>query len=95
MHKHKRRNEGILYEAPNTRNKINEEVKKELASQESYFTDTQGLRLAYESPNRLYRNGSISYIAGTKDPIDSYDDLKLPFYQTRNTKRYEDVDKTH
>ena len=41
----------------------------------------------------IYRNGSILYIAGTKDPIDFWDDLKLPFYQTRNTKRYKDVDK--
>ena len=93
MFKHKRGNEGVLYQAPNTRSKINEEVKGELAGQESYITDTQGLRLAYESPNRIYRNGSILYIAGTKDPIDFYDDLKLPFYQTRNTKRYKDVDK--
>ena len=93
MHKHKRRNEGVLYEAPNTRNKINEDVREELAGTETFLTDTQGLRLAYESPNRLYRNGSILYIAGTKDPIDFYDDLKLPFYQTRNTKRYKDVDK--
>ena len=93
MHKHKRRNEGILYEAPNTRNKINDDVREELAGTETYLTDTQGLRLAYESPNRIYRNGSQLYIAGTKDPIDFYDDLKLPFYQTRNTKRYKDVDK--
>ena len=49
--------------------------------------------MAYESPNKIYRNCSILYIAGTKDPIDFYDDLKLPFYQTRNTKRYKDVDK--
>ena len=93
MHKHKRRNEGILYEAPNTRNKINDEVREGLAGAETFLTDTQGLKLAYESPNRIYRNGSILYIAGTKDPIDFYDDLKLPFYQTRNTKRYKDVDK--
>ena len=93
MHKHKRRNEGILYEAPNTRNKINDEVREELAGTETYLTDTQGLRLAYESPDRIYRNGSQLYIAGTKDPIDFYDDLKLPFYQTRNTKRFKDVDK--
>ena len=93
MHKHKRRNEGIIYEAPNTRNKINDEVREELAGTETYLTDTQGLRLAYESPDRIYRNGSQLYIAGTKDPIDFYDDLKLPFYQTRNTKRYKDVDK--
>ena len=93
MHKHKRRNEGILYETPNTRNKINDEVREELAGTETYLTDTQGLRLAYESPDRIYRNGSQLYIAGTKDPIDFYDDLKLPFHQTRNTKRYKDVDK--
>ena len=93
MFKHKRRNERLLYEAPKTRNKINEEVREELAGTETFLTDTQGLRLAYESPNRLYRNGSILHIAGTKDPIDFYDDLKLPFYQTRNTKRYKDVDK--
>ena len=93
MHKHKRRNEGILYEAPNTRNKINDEVREGLAGTETFLTDTQGLKLAYESPNRIYRNGSILYIVGTKDPIDFYDDLKLPFYQTRNTKRYKDVDK--
>ena len=93
MHRNKRRNEEIPYEAPNNRNKINEDVKQELAGTETFLTDTQGLRLAYESPNRIYRNGSILYIAGTKDPIDFYDDLKLPYYQTRNTKRYKDVDK--
>ena len=93
MHRNKRRNEGIPYEAPNTRNKINDEVSDELAGTEAFLTDTQGLRLAYESPDRIYRNGSQLYIAGTKDPIDFYDDLKLPFYQTRNTKRYKDVDK--
>ena len=82
-----------MYEAPDTRSKINDEVREELAGTETFLTDTQGLRLAYESPNRIYRNGSILYIAGTKDAIDFYDDLKLPFYQTRNTKRYKDVDK--
>ena len=82
-----------MYEAPDTRSKINDEVREELAGTETFLTDIQGLRLAYESPDRMYRNGSILYIAGTKDPIDFYDDLKLPFYQTRNTKRYKDVDK--
>ena len=93
MHKHKRRNEGVLYEAPNTRNKINDEVREELAGTETFLTDTQGLRLAYENPEGVYQNGSILYIAGTKSGRDVYDDLKLPFYQTRNTKRYKDVDK--
>ena len=93
MHKHKRRNEGILYEAPNTRNKINDEVREELAGQESFITDTMGLKLAYENPDGIYQNGSILYIAGTKSLQDAFDDVKLPFYQTRHTKRYKDVDK--
>ena len=93
MHKHKRKDQDTIYEIPNTRSKINDEVREELAGTETFLTDTQGLRLAYESPDRIYRNGSILYIAGTKDPIDFYDDLKLPVYQTRNTKRYKDVDK--
>ena len=93
MHKHKRRNEGILYEAPNTRNKISDEVKEELAGQESFITDTMGLKLAYENPDGIYQNGSILYIAGTKSLQDAFDDVKLPFYQTRHTKRYKDVDK--
>ena len=93
MHKHKRKDQDTIYEIPNTRSKINDEVREELAGTETCLTDTQALRLAYESPHRIYRNGSILYIAGTKDPIDFYDDLKLPFYQTRNTKRYKDVDK--
>ena len=54
MHKHKRRNEGITYEAPNTRNKIHNEVREELAGNWSFLTDAQGLRLAYESPDGLY-----------------------------------------
>ena len=93
MHKHKRRNEGISYETPKTRNKINDEVREELAGTETFLTDTQGLRLAYENPEGIYQNGSILYIAGTKSGRDIYDDLKLPLYQTQQTKRYKDVDK--
>ena len=91
MHKHKRRNEGILYEPPITRNKIHNEVRDELNNNETFLTDTQGLKLAYENPDGIYQNGSILYIAGPKDPIDFWDDVKLPLYQTRNTKRYKDV----
>ena len=94
MYKHKRKGEEEPCEAPNNKNRVVGDVKEELAGCEDFLTDTQGLRLAYESPNRIYRSGSILYIAGTKDPIDFYDDLKLPFYQTRNTKRYKDVDKS-
>ena len=89
LHKHKRRNEGILYEAPNTRNRINDEVREQLAAgTETFLTDTQGLKLAYESPDRIYRNGSQIYIAGTKDPFDICDDLKLPFYRN---KKHEEI----
>ena len=82
-----------MYEAPNTRNKINEEVREELAGNWSFLTDTQGLKLAYENPDGIYKNGSILYIAGTKSLQDALDDVKLPVYQTRNTKRYKDVNK--
>ena len=74
MYKHKRKDNDNTYEIPNTRSKINDEVREELAGTETFLIDTQGLRLAYESPDRIYRNGSIFYIAGTKDPIDFYDD---------------------
>ena len=97
MHKHKRRNEGISYEAPNTRNKIVDDVKEELNNNETFLTDTTGLKLAYENPEGIYQNGSILYIAGTGGGGrwlgDLYDDVKLPLYQTRHTKRYKDVDK--
>ena len=93
MHRNKRRNEEIPYEAPNTRNKINDEVKEELVGTETFLTDTQGLKLAYENPEGIYQNGSILYIAGTKSGRDVYDDLKLPLFQTRSTKRYKDADK--
>ena len=93
MHRNKRRNEGIPYEAPNNRNKINDEVKQELAGTEFIPTDTYGLMRAYEDPDGIYRDGETLYIAGTKSVSDAIDDLKLPFYQTRNTKRYKDVDK--
>ena len=85
MHRNKRLNEGVLYEAPNTRSKIHNEVKEELAGTETFLTDAQGLRLAYESPDGLYQNGSILYIAGTKSAQDVWDDLKLPFHKTLNT----------
>ena len=94
MHRNKRRNEEVLYEAPNTRNKINDEVREELAETEYIPTDTYGLKRAYEDPDGIYRDGETLYIAGTKSFSDAIDDLKLPIYQTRNTKRYKDVDKS-
>ena len=93
MFKHKRKDDFEPYEAPNTRSNIHNEVSEELAGTETFLTDTQGLKLAYENPDGIYQNGSILYIAGTKSGRDVYDDLKLPLYQTRHTKRYKNVDK--
>ena len=93
MFKHKRRDDFEPYEAPKTRSNIHNEISEELAGTETFLTDTQGLKLAYENPNGIYQNGSILYIAGTKSGRDVYDDLNLPLYQTRHTKRYKDVDK--
>ena len=72
---------------------IMNEVREELAGTEYIPTDTYGLKRAYEDPNGIYRDGEIFHIAGTKSFQDAVDDLKLPLYQTRNTKRYKDVDK--
>ena len=93
MCKQKRKVEEESYEAPNNRNKVVDDAREELAGNWSFLTDTQGLKRAYENKDGIYQNGSILYIAGTKDPIDFYDDLKLAFYQTKNTKKYKDVDK--
>ena len=93
MYKHKRKNEGVLYKAPKMRNTLHNEVRNELAGTETFLTDTQGLKLAYENPDGIYQNGSILHIAGTKTGRDVYDDVKLPFYQTRHTKRFKDVNR--
>ena len=96
MHRNKSRNEGILYEAPNARNKINDEVREELAGHENNLTDSMGLRLAYESPDGLYQNGTRLYVAGTGGGGrwlgDLYDDItKVPFNRTSETQRFKDA----
>ena len=70
MVKHKRKDDFEPYEAPNTRSNIHNEVSEELAGAETFLTDTQGLKLAYENPDGIYQNGSILYIAGTKSGRD-------------------------
>ena len=70
MHEHKRRDEGVSNKAPNTRSRLHNEVRDEFAKTETFLTDTQGLKLAYESPDGIpgyIKNGSILYIAGTRD----------------------------
>ena len=93
MYKQKRKGEEEPYEAPNSKIKVADDVRDELAGTDSSLTDTQGLKVAYENPEGIYQNGSILYIAGTKSGRDVYDDLKLPLFQTRNTKRYKDANK--
>ena len=96
MHRNKRRNEEIPYEPPNNRNKINEDVREELAGRENNLTDAMGLRLAYANPDGLYQNGTRLYIAGTGGGGrwlgDLYDDItKVPFNRTNETQRFKDA----
>ena len=96
MLKHKRGNGGVSYQAPNTRSKLNDEVREELAGRENNLTDAIGLRLAYESPDGLYQNGTRLYIAGTGGGGrwlgDLYDDsTKVPFNKTNETQRFKDA----
>ena len=48
------------------------------------ITDEEGLKRAYETKDGLYQHYNKLAIAGTKDPIDMVDDLKLPFGDTLN-----------
>ena len=96
MFKHKRRNEGVLYEAPYNRNKVVDDAREELAGRENNLTDAIGLRLAYESPDGLYQNGTRLYVAGTGGGGrwfgDLYDDItKVPFNKTNETQRFKDA----
>ena len=45
----KKPNDEVLHHAPETRSKINEKVKEELAGTEAFLTDTQGLKLVSEA----------------------------------------------
>ena len=58
-------------------NKNNKIYKKQIAD----ITDEKGLRLAYGTRDGLYQHYNKLFIAGTKDPIDMVDDLKLPLKQ--------------
>ena len=48
------------------------------------ITDEEGLKRAYEAKYGLYQHYNKLFIAGTKDPIDMVDDLKLPLDDTLN-----------
>ena len=47
---------------------------------------------AYKSFNKLSIKDDAMFVAGTSNLRDVWDDLKLPFYLTRYTKRYQDAD---
>ena len=49
------------------------------------MSDEEGLKRAYDSPNRYYQHRNILFVAGTKDfPQDHLDDLTLPYGNTLN-----------
>ena len=58
------------------------------------MSDEEGLKRAYDSPNRYYHHRNKLFIAGTKDfPQDHIDGMKLPWENTLNlTKRGRDVE---
>ena len=58
------------------------------------ITDEEGLKRAYDTKDKSYQHCNKLFIAGTKDPIDMVDDLKLPFDDTlNNTTRGRTADK--
>ena len=61
---------------------------------QNHMSDEEGLKRAYDSPNRYYHHRNKLFIAGTKDfPQYHIDDMKLPWENTLNlTKRGRDVE---
>ena len=51
-------------------------------SEEEDITDAEGLRRAYNNPNRLYKHGDRLYVAGTTWTDDKMDVSKPPWYTT-------------
>ena len=52
---------------------------------------SEGLSRAYSSPQGLYRDGNILYIAGTRSFADVMDDMRIPLNDTVHTQRYRDA----
>ena len=71
----------------NTNNNILDKLNNNL-------TDSQGLKNAYNTDNKIFVDGNKMYIAGTSNLQDVYDDLKIPFNLTRYSQRYKDADET-
>jgi pimeloyl-ACP methyl ester carboxylesterase len=61
--------------------------------------DKVGLQRAYSAPDSIYVRGDTAYVAGTQisrmgeNFRDIWDDVKIPFGQTKNTYRYEQLQK--
>ena len=48
-------------------------------SHQTHMSDEEGLKKAYDSPNRYYQHRNKLFVAGSKDfPQDHLDDLTLP-----------------
>ena len=86
----------IVVKPPNDivdKNPIVSHRQQKIVKQLRDISDEEGLRLAYDTKDGLYQHYNKLFIAGTKDPIDFVDDLKLPFNDTLNkTKRGRDAD---
>ena len=74
MHKHKRRDEGVSNKAPNTRSRLHSEVRNDFAKTETFLTDTQGLKLAYENPDGIYQKWLYFIHCWDASGRDVYDD---------------------
>ena len=63
-------------------------------SNQNHMSDEEGLKRAYNSPNRYYHHRNKLFVAGTKDfPQDHIEDMTLPWENTLNlTKRGRDVE---
>ena len=77
-------------------------LKNKFINKKHYISDAEGLRRAYNEPNRLYINGDRLYVAGTTwtdghtgnfSLNDAIDDLKIPLFQTKDIQRYKDAEK--
>ena len=61
---------------------IADNKQQKYVKQLQYISDEEGLNRAYNTKDGLYQHYNKLFIAGTKDPIDMVDDLKLPFDDT-------------
>ena len=51
-----------------------------------------GLDNAYKAKDKLHIEGDTLFIAGTSNFRDVVDDIRLPFHDTKRTKRFQDAD---